>query len=421
MKRAALAPFGIGAVAAALAICLQLSGVLDVPAAALARALRIRPNDAVGFANFLVVIALSFGASWIILTVEPVLQRFGLVFALLAELLGAAWVLHALGISFPPLPAIIGVVATAALALAWRATRLSGQRRAAVRAFQGHLSEESLDRLTNSSTPLDFTEPRALQATFIFCEIANETELSEDLSPTVCARLTGEFMADASRIFLQAGGYLQGADGEGVRILFGFPNPSSDHATAATRAALTLREDLRARAEELPETLGKIDLRIGISSGTIVASQVGEPPQTDIVIAGEPIEIARRLARANRIYGSQILLDPSAFNEARPNVVARPLDFLRGAAPHDWLEIYELLALAHKATPVEIARRDHFWTALVYYRERRWNEAFAEFHQARGDNGEMDEPLKWYLRRLEPLCLQIGSEPAPVGDPLISL
>ncbi len=421
MKRALLGTLGIGAVAAALAIGLQLSGVLQVPATALARAMHLPPNDPAGFTNFLVVIALSLGASWVMLTVQPLLRRLGLLLALIVELLGAAWVLHALGISFFPLPGVIGVVVAAGLALAWGATRLGGQRRAAARAFRGRLSQEGLDRLAQSPRPLALTEPQACQATFIFCEIANEIELGEELSPTACAKLTGEFMADASRFFLQAGGYLQGADGEGVRIIFGFPNPASAHAVDATRAALAFRDDFWARAEELPESLGQIDLRIGISSGTIVASQAGEPPQTDIVIAGEPLEIARRLARANRIYGSQILLDPSAFNEARPNIIARPLDFLRGAAPHDWLEIYELLALADKATPVEIARRDHFWTALVYYRERRWNEAFAEFHQAGGDHGELDEPLKWYLRRLEPLCLQIGAEPAPVSDPLLSI
>ena len=122
--------------------------------------------------------------------------------------------------------------------------------------------------------------------------------------------------------------------------------------------------------------------------------------------------MARRLARVNQIYGSQILLGPRTFSEARKDIVARPIDFLRSAAAHERLEVYELLALTENATAEEIIRRDRFWTAIVFFRERRWNEALAEFNRARGDNGELDEPLQWYLRRLEPVCLNMTTEPA---------
>ncbi len=139
------------------------------------------------------------------------------------------------------------------------------------------------------------------------------------------------------------------------------------------------------------------------------------------MIAGEPFEVARRLARANQIYGSEILLGPRTFSAAGKAIVARPIDFLRSHEAHDRLEVYELLALAEKATAEEIARRDRFWTAIVYFRERRWNEAFAEFNRVRAENGASDEPLEWYLRRLEPLCQQTATEPAPVAEPLVPL
>jgi len=69
----------------------------------------------------------------------------------------------------------------------------------------------------------------------------------------------------------------------------------------------------------------------------------------------------------------------------------------------------------HHADADEILRRDHFWTAIVFFRERRWNESFAEFNRARGDNGEVDQPLQMYLRRLEPVCLNMMAEPTPIS------
>src|SRR4029079_13388328 len=128
-----------------------------------------------------------------------------------------------------------------------------------------------------------------------------------DLPPAVCAQLTREFIECARKHFLEDGGYLQAADGEGIRVLFGFPNQSPQHASEAARAALGFREKFRAGAAARPDSLGKVDLRIGIRSGMVVATMVEEAARRDIVIAGEPFEVARRLARANQVYGSEIL------------------------------------------------------------------------------------------------------------------
>ena len=418
MKRALLGTLWIGAVAAGLTIVLQVSGLLTRPAAALAKALGLPPNDPAGFGYFLFLILLSFGAAWTMLQVAGLARQAGLFVLLTADLLGAAWVLHAAQISFPPLSAICATIFATILALALNATGSSRHRRATARTFAGRLAQKKMDRLTESD-PLNLSEPSAREASSVFCEIANEAELIDDLPPAACAQLTREFIDCARQRFLQEGGYLQAADGEGIRVLFGFPNAGPRHAADAARAALAFRDEFHAAAAAKPDSLGKVDLRIGISSGTVIASLEEDSARPEIVIAGEPFEVARRLARANQIYGSEILLGPRTFSAAGKEIVARPIDFLRSAEPHDRLEVYELLSLAEKASAEEIARRDRFWTAIVYFRERRWNEAFAEFNRARDANGAPDRPLEWYLRRLAPLCLQMATEPAPVGEPLV--
>ena len=421
MKRALLGTLWIGAIAAGLAIALQISGLLARPAAALGKAIGLSPNGAVGFWNFLFLILLSFSVGWTMLQITGVARRAGLFVLLILELLGAAWVLHAAHVSFPPLPAILAATGATLLALGLNATRASRQRTATAQAFAGRLAQTGIDRLTKSE-PLNLFEPSAREASFVYCEIANEADLIDDLPPAVCAQLTREFIDCASKRFLQEGGYLQAADGEGIRVLFGFPNNSPQHASEAARAALAFREEFHATAAARPDSLGKVDLRIGISSGMVVAAMREESGRREIVIAGEPFEVARRLARANQIYGSEILIDPRTFSAAGKAIVARPIDFLRSPEPHDRLEVYELLTVAEKASADEIARRDRFWTAILYFRERRWNEAFAEFNRARAENGASDEPLEWYLRQLEPLRQRmVAAEPAPVAEPLVRL
>jgi adenylate cyclase len=391
-----------------------MSGLLARPASSIHHLIGLPPNEPAFFSYFLFVIALSFAAAWTFLQVAPPLRRAGLAVFLVVDLLGAAWVLAQYGKAFPPVPVIAATIVAALLAVVVDLTESSRQRRKTANLFVGRLAQSGLDRLTESSG-LNLSEPATREASFIFCEIANQADLIDEFPATVCAQLTREFTDFASERFLQEGGYLHGSDGEGVRVLFGFPNASEQHALEAARAALAFRAAFRQAAAAKPESLGKIDLRIGLSSGAVVATRRDDSARSDIVVSGEPFELARRLSRVNQIYGSEILLGPRTFSQARKDIVARPIDFLHSAVPHERLEVYELLTLTKNATAEEILRRDRFWTGMIFFRERRWNEALAEFHRARGDNGEVDQPLQWYLRRLEPVCLNMMPEPLPVS------
>jgi class 3 adenylate cyclase len=417
MKRALLGTLWIGAVASGLAIVLQLSGLLVRPNAWVAHRLGLTLNESAGFGSLLFVLFLGFVVAWTILQVTEPWRRTAVLALLFAELIAATWILGRLGLPFPPLPALLAVALATILAVVVGLTRSARERRAIARLFAPHLGPKTLDRLT-SDTPLDLSKPLLRKASFVFCEIGNEADLIDQLEPAACAELTRRFIDLASKHFLAAGGYLHGADGEGIRVLFGFPQTQEHHALEAARAALAFRDSFRDAASEKPDSLGKIDLRLGISSGNIVATLRDDVSSGEIVLAGEPLEIGRRLARANQTYGSQILLGPRTYNLAGKAILARPLDFLRSAEAHERFEVYELVALSEKATPEQIARRDQFWNGVLYFRARRWNEALAEFTRAASTNGETDRPLQWYLRRLEPVCLSMATEPAPVAEPL---
>ena len=131
-----------------------------------------------------------------------------------------------------------------------------------------------------------------------------------------------------------------------------------------------------------------------------------------LLASGEPIDLARRFCALNRFYGSRALMDTATFDRVSEAVVARPIDFVSGLNSHDRLEVYEPLWLAAEAGPERVAQRDSFWSGVVLYREKRWAEAYAEFQKARGSETEDDPALEFYLRRLEPLILQLTQWPA---------
>jgi adenylate cyclase len=159
------------------------------------------------------------------------------------------------------------------------------------------------------------------------------------------------------------------------------------------------------------DVLRNAGVHSGVSSGTMIMAPVKNNGQRNLLAAGEPVELARRFCIANRFYGSRVLLGPRTFELASKILVARPIDFLSGVDVRERHEIYEPVALALNAPREVITRRDAFWNGVVLYREKRWAEAYSQFQNARGPEGEEDRPLQLYLRRLEPLALQWTNTP----------
>ncbi|PYI77685.1 MAG: hypothetical protein DMF01_00570, partial [Verrucomicrobia bacterium] len=225
------------------------------------------------------------------------------------------------------------------------------------------------------------------------------------------AEATGKLIRETTTHLIDEGAYLHAADGEGVVAFFGFPVPSAEHAQKAVCVVLELLKNFRERRQGKGETTNNSDVRVGTSSGLIIAGTVKDSERPLLLASGEPIDLARRFCALNHFYGSNALMDTPTFDRVSDAVVARPIDFVSGLNSHDRLEIYEPVWLAEEAKPEHVARRDAFWSGVVLYREKRWAEAYSEFQKARGSGNEDDAPLQFYLRRLEPLLLQLRQSP----------
>src|SRR5438105_7587192 len=109
MKRVLHATFLVGVIALAIVGGLQKSGLLGAPEGFIGRILfpGSPPNDGLGIGNYLLVTALAFGVAWSVLAIAEVSRRCALLLLLIAELIGAAWLLSIAGVFFQPLPAIL--------------------------------------------------------------------------------------------------------------------------------------------------------------------------------------------------------------------------------------------------------------------------------------------------------------------------
>jgi len=353
-----------------------------------------------------IVLPLSLGVAWLTLSSVPRRRVRLLVLFLLIELLGLSWVCSLYRIFFQPLPSIFVVVITWLVTEGWIVFLRQDRSDLSRTLFTDRLSNKELRRLLEGAISFD-PQPRGHEVSVVVCDVANKHDLAEGSGPAVFAETTEKFIRDVADRLLEAGGYIQAADGEGVIAIFGFHDDNIEHANKAVQVALDLDRHYRERRQNNGEIPENCDTHVGVSSGTIIIAPLKNGERPALLATGEPLELARRFCAANRFYGSHILIGTRTFDLASNRIVARPIDFLMEMDSQERHEIYEPLWLASEAKPEHIARRDSFWNGIVLYREKRWAEAYTEFQKARGSDDEDDAPLQFYLRRLEPLALNL--------------
>src|SRR5262245_50597116 len=357
--------------------------------------------------QYVFVLLVALGVAWLSLTNIPRWRAWLLIGLLLVELFVLAWVCSLYRIFFQPAPSVLALLFALLAAEAWSAFLRRNRSHLIRTLFADRVSNEQFRRLNDGRISFD-AEPRTYHVSVVVCDIGNKLTFAEGGEPAAFTETAAKFIRETAARLAEEGAYLQAADGEGVVGVFGFPAPDPEHMQKATRVVLDMIKNSRERGEDKESaTVSRADIRAGNSSGAIIAGSLQDGRRPLLLASGEPIDLARRFCALNRFYGSRALMDTSTFDRVSEVVVARPIDFVSGQNSHDQLEVYEPLWLATEAGPERVAQRDSFWSGIVLYREKRGAEAYAEFQKARGSETEDDPPLEFYLRRLEPLILQL--------------
>ena len=416
MKRHLLSALILGLIAAAIVMGLHASGLLLGPELAIKNLLLRRgptTRSVLEQMQYFFVLILAVGVAWMTLATTRRARLGGIVAILLVELAGIAWVCSLYQVLFQPLPSIAGTALGFLLPIGYLETLGFLQRR---RERAPVLSVEAVAVKPRARVKRGELAPesvaQACEVTAVVCDIANKHDLAEECEPAAFAEITEKFLAHATEAFRKAGAYIESAGGEGVVAIFGYPENDRQHAEKAVRKAIALTQAFsdsnKAGKSDGPASIG---VHAGVSSGIMIMAPVKNNGQRSMLATGEPVELARRFCIANRFYGSRVLLGPRTFELASKILVARPIDFLSGVDVRERHEIYEPVVLALEASRDQITRRDAFWNGVVLYREKRWAEAYSQFQNARGPEGQEDRPLQLYLRRLEPLALQLTNTP----------
>lgn len=160
------------------------------------------------------------------------------------------------------------------------------------------------DSMIRSKGALD---PVERPATVMFSDLAGFTKMMEARGPKVIVETLNAFFDEASEIIGKRNGVVTQFQGDGILATFNVPLEDGDHAQNAFDTANDLVELVRAKrfgGESLK-------IRIGLSTGPLVAGSVGGGGRQSYTVYGDPVNLAARLESLNKAHDTTILMSQS--------------------------------------------------------------------------------------------------------------
>lgn len=130
------------------------------------------------------------------------------------------------------------------------------------------------------------------EASVLFVDLIGSTTMAQRLSPQAVVSILNEFFSAVVRCTDQEGGWVNKFEGDAALCVFGPPGQFEDHAAGALRTARILRTELDALAERHPG----FDAGIGVSTGSVVAGNIGAEDRYEYTVIGDPVNEAARLS-----------------------------------------------------------------------------------------------------------------------------
>lgn len=185
--------------------------------------------------------------------------------------------------------------------------------------FSSYVSPKIVEELIRNPEKLSLGGERR-KVTILFSDMIGFTSLSERLPPEQVVALLNEYYMEMAGIIFRWDGTLDKFVGDEIMALWGAPADQPNHAELALRCALhmsdrldELRSEWQAKGQEV------LDCGIGLNSGEVLVGNVGlEGKKMDYTAIGNHVNIAARLEKLTRSYGTRILVAENTVAEIRP-------------------------------------------------------------------------------------------------------
>lgn len=177
--------------------------------------------------------------------------------------------------------------------------------------------------------------------TILFADIRGFSTYSERLDPERLVEIINTYLTIAADAIHMQQGVIDKFMGDAVMALFNAPiRPQEDHALRAVRTAATMRADIKAYHETVPQQ-DRLQFGIGVHTGVAVVGNVGSPDRLDYSAMGDSVNLAKRLQEVAE--PSQILVSGDTCALVTDWVEVKELEPIIVKGRTQQTKVYELL------------------------------------------------------------------------------
>jgi len=174
-------------------------------------------------------------------------------------------------------------------------------------------------------------------ATVLFADLAGFTSMSEAQDPEDVKALATHCADLMSSEVKRFGGTVTGIMGDAIMGVFGAPVAHEDDPERAIRAAIAMRDVIR--AQELGPR--RLDLHVGINTGETMAGLIGPRGRQDYTAMGDTTNTAARLM--SHAPTGCILVGEQTYIETRQSIVYRPAEPIAAKGKSEPVQVWEVL------------------------------------------------------------------------------
>lgn len=171
---------------------------------------------------------------------------------------------------------------------------------------------------------------KRIEGTVVFADIKGFTQISERIRPEELVSILNRYFTLVTHACETNNGMVDKYMGDGVMLVFGAPEPDSDHAFNAICCALLIQK-LIAHENILrgEQGLFPVQFRIGVNTGNMLAGNMGSRDRMEYTVVGDTVNLASRLCGITNAGEIVISREMYLREDVKPRVLAGEYQSIR--------------------------------------------------------------------------------------------
>ncbi|HET6318740.1 MAG TPA: adenylate/guanylate cyclase domain-containing protein, partial [Chloroflexota bacterium] len=214
-------------------------------------------------------------------------------------------------------------------------------------------------RTTQSGAHPYYVQGELRIVSVLFLDLNGFTAMSEGMAPDEVTDLMNRCFERLTSTVSRFGGYVDKYVGDAMMVLFGAPVAHDDDPERAVRAALALQDELARFNERILQRANvKLQMRVGINTGEVLAGRVGAGEFGQYTVMGDPVNLASRLEHSARV--GHVLVGAATYRLTRSVIryVALAPMSIRGKT--DPVQAYEVVGLQDPTSSAAVTMDSSF-------------------------------------------------------------